>query len=38
MIKKWNQSMNTTHKEYAKPQDIPAILQLLAENNEWLKN
>jgi hypothetical protein len=33
---KWKEFLNTTHQEYAKPEDIPAIIKLLEENSEWL--
>ncbi len=35
---KWKEYLNTTHKEYAKPEDIPPILKLLEENSEWVYN
>lgn len=36
LLYKWKENLNNSHKEYAKPGDIPPILQLLEENSEWL--
>lgn len=36
MIYGWKEKLNGSHKEYAKPEQIPPIIKFLEEMNEWL--
>lgn len=36
MCYKWKENLNTTHRDYVKAEEIPAILSLLEQNKEWL--
>jgi len=32
MVYKWKENLNSTHKDFAIPEEIPAILKLLEDN------
>jgi hypothetical protein len=37
MCYKWKENLNTTHRDYVRAEEIPAILTLLDQIKEWLE-
>ena len=38
MCYKWKENLNSTHRDYVRAEEIPAILALLDQSKEWLEN